>query len=402
MTDSAGVRLLVSHSLAATATSMPWPLLLAEVWSATGSDLWLGLTGAVRMLPYVVLSAAAGILADRISGARVLGWSAGVRTLLLAGCGLALLADQLGVAVVLAALTVAAGTPSYPAGVAVLPRLAGDRTGPLTNLLVTVEVAAFVVGPAVGGLLIGVGYGGGSVALAAGLALPAWLLLRGLRSPVVERGPTEVHQGRLATVLGTPGVPAAIAVVALHNLVESALGVGLLSLSHEHWKAGDAGFGLGTAALGFGSLAAPLLAAVLRMRGSLLLSAGSLGVAGVVPGIAAAAGPLVLAGASGTVVECVGTEVLQRSLPDRVRAFSLGLADSVMVLAALLGALAAPSLTTLLGPVAMFVGLAGTLAVVAVGFPLWRRIGWRAGARRHQQPVPPTTSYAGGPSDSRS
>ena len=38
MTSSAGVRLLVSHSLRATAISMPWPLLLAEVWSATGSD----------------------------------------------------------------------------------------------------------------------------------------------------------------------------------------------------------------------------------------------------------------------------------------------------------------------------------------------------------------------------
>ena len=392
MKDSAGARLLVSHSLAATATSMPWPLLLAEVWSATSSDMWLGLTGAVRMLPYVLLSTAAGILADRISRARVLRWSAGVRTVLLAGCGLALLADQLAVAVVLAALTVAAGTPSYPAGVAVLPRLAGDRTGPLTNLLVTVEVAAFMVGPAVGGLLLGFGYGGGSVALAAGLALPAWLLLRGLPSPEVGRVPTEVRQSRLATVLGTPGVPAAIAVVALHNFVESALGVGLLSLSHEHWRSGDAGFGLGTAALGVGSLAAPLLAAVLRMRGSMLVAAGSLGLAGVVPGLAAAAGPLVLAGASGTVVECVGTEVLQRSLPDRVRAFSLGLADSVMVLAALLGALAAPSLTTLLGPVAMFAGLAATLAVAAVCFPLGRQFGWRTGARRHHQSVAPTRS----------
>jgi MFS family permease len=376
--SSAGVRLLVSHSLAATATSMPWPLLLADVWSATGSDLWLGLTGAVRMLPYVVLSAAAGILADRLSRARVLRWSAGVRTVLLAGCGAALLAGQLGVAVVLAALTVAAGTPSYPAGVAVLPRLAGHRTGPLTNLLVTAEVAAFVVGPAVGGLLLGVGRGPGSVVLAVGLALAAWLLLLGLRSPRVLP-PTGVPQGRLATVLSTPGVPAAIAVVALHNFVESALGVGLLSLSYEHWQAGDAGFGWGTAAFGFGSLAAPLLAAVLRMRGSLLVSAGGLGVAGVVPGVAAAAGPLVLAGASGTVVECVGTEVLQRSLPDRVRAFSLGLADSAMVLAALLGALLAPALTTLLGPVAMFVGLAATLAVVAVSFHAWRLSVWRIG-----------------------
>jgi MFS family permease len=387
MKDSAAVRLLVSHSLAATATSMPWPLLLAQVWSVTGSDLWLGLTGAARMLPYVVLSAAAGILADRLSRASVLRWSAGVRTLLLAGCGSALLADQLGVAVVLAMLTVAAGTPSYPAGVAVLPGLAGDRTGPLTNLLVTIEVAAFVVGPAVGGVLLGFGYGGSSVALAAGLALPAWLLLRGLPNPSGVTVTPEAHQRRLPTVLGTPGVPAAIAVVALQNFVESALGVGLLSLSHDHWKAGDAGFGLGTAALGFGSLAAPLLAALLRMRGSLLVSAGSLGLAGVVPAVAVAAGPLLLAGASGTVVECVATEVLQRRLPDRVRAFSLGLADSVMVLAALLGALAAPSLTTLLGPVAMFVGLAATLAVVAIGFPLWRQFGWPTGVRPDHRAV---------------
>ena len=104
---------------------------------------------------------------------------------------------------------------------------------------------------------------------------------------------------------------------------------------------------------------------------------------------------MVLAGASGTVVECVGTEVLQRSLPDRVRAFSLGLADSAMVLAALLGALVAPSLTTLLGPVAMFVSLAATLAIVAVGFHVWRRSAWRISVPAHGR-------YAGGPSDSRS
>ena len=66
-----------------------------------------------------------------------------------------------------------------------------------------------------------------------------------------------------------------------------------------------------------------------------------------------------LAGASGTVVECVGTEVLQRSLPDRVRAFSLGLADSVMVLAACSVRWWRRALTTLLGPVALFVGLCG-------------------------------------------
>ena len=111
---------------------------------------------------------------------------------------------------------------------------------------------------------------------------------------------------------------------------------------------------MATAALGFGSLAAPLLGLLIRLRGSLLINGGGFAVAGLVPGVAAAVGPLAVAGAAGTVVECVSTEVLQRSVPDRVRAFSLGLADSVMVLAAMLGALVAPRLASLIGAPALF------------------------------------------------
>lgn len=286
---------------------------------------------------------------------------------LLAGCGVALLAGQLGLGVVLAALAVAASTPAYPASVAALPGFAGARTGPLTDLLVTVEVAAFVVGPAVGGVLIGLEAGPWALVLGPVLAAGSWALLGGLHCPAVPAGPAEVSAGRLATVLSTPGVPAAIGVVALHNFVEGAAAIALLSLSHAYWQAGDQGFGVGTAALGFGSLAAPLVAVVLRMRGALLVSAAGFGLAGVLPGLAAATGPLVAAGASGTVVECVSTEVLQRSLPDRVRAFSLGLADAVMVLAAMLGALVAPWLATMLGPGPLFVVLALLLVMVGVG-----------------------------------
>lgn len=64
------VRLLAGHALAATAMSMPWPVLLAEVWNRTGSDTWLGVAGAARLLPYVLLSAAAGMVADRFAGSR--------------------------------------------------------------------------------------------------------------------------------------------------------------------------------------------------------------------------------------------------------------------------------------------------------------------------------------------
>ena len=49
-------RVVVAHALAAVAMSMPWPLLIDEVWRRTHDDTLLGVTGAARLLPYVALS----------------------------------------------------------------------------------------------------------------------------------------------------------------------------------------------------------------------------------------------------------------------------------------------------------------------------------------------------------
>ena len=89
-------------------------------------------------------------------------------------------------------------------------------------------------------------------------------------------------------------------------------------------------------------------AVVSRLRGS-LLSGGALAAAGLAPVVAAAVGPLAIAGAAGTAVECASTDVLQRSVPDRFRAFSLGLTDSIMVAAAMLGSLLLPQLSRGIG-----------------------------------------------------
>jgi MFS family permease len=364
------VRLLASHGLAAVAMSMPWPAVLAHVWSATQSDGWLGVAGAARMLPYVVLSALAGMLADRVRRTRVLRWSTGIRVVLLTGCALALQLNHVALALVLAVVTVAAGTPAYPAAVAAMPKLAGPRSARLTDLVVTAEVTAFVVGPAFGGVLIGMGDGSLTVWLAAGVALAAFPLLLGLDSGPVMRSGGPVVRGRLRTVLTSPGVPVAIAVVAVVNAVQSAASVGLVGLSDQIWAEGQGGFGIATAALGFGSLTAPALAVLLRLRGSLLLTGAGLAAAGVTPGVAVAATPLALAGGAGTVVECVSTEVLQRSVPDHVRAFALGLADSVMVSAAMIGSLVAPQLMDLVGPSVSFVALGA--GATLTGLAVWR------------------------------
>jgi hypothetical protein len=106
---------------------------------------------------------------------------------------------------------------------------------------------------------------------------------------------------------------------------------------------------------------------VLRLRGSLLVTGGGFAAAGLAPTVALAVGPLAIAGAAGTAVECASTDVLQRSVPDRFRAFSLGLTDSIMVAAAMLGSLLVPLLSSGIGAPAAFV-VSGVGVVAAAAF----------------------------------
>ena len=57
-------RLLTSYAFASIAIGLPWPLLLVLVWDQYGADphgAWIvGLAGAARMAPYVLLSWAVG------------------------------------------------------------------------------------------------------------------------------------------------------------------------------------------------------------------------------------------------------------------------------------------------------------------------------------------------------
>jgi len=58
-------RLIASHALAGTAVAMPWPALLATIWHESGDAASLGVAGAARYLPCVLLSAVLGGLGDR-------------------------------------------------------------------------------------------------------------------------------------------------------------------------------------------------------------------------------------------------------------------------------------------------------------------------------------------------
>ncbi len=370
-------RVVASHGLAAVAMSLPWPLLLVLVWEQTGDGWLLGVAGAARMLPYVALSWAAGRLADRFARDRIVRWTLELRIVLLAVVGVALAADRVWWALAAATLAIAVATPAYPALAAAMPDLARRETARATSWLVTCEVASFVVGPAIGGLLLGSRVQHWLPWVAVALACSAWLTFADVRLAAPARkvvGPGPDHDGMLAALRASAVMRCAILAVVVTNLIGSVLALALLPLAADGWVAGERAFGIATAAFGFGALAGPLAGRCGRpwrwgVRAWLVVLAVCLVAVAPTPSLAVAVAPLALAGAVAVQVETEATRLVQVGAPDELRASVLGVADSAMVAAGLVGALVAPILAGLLGP-RVLVALAAGCCLLAV--PLLR------------------------------
>jgi MFS family permease len=357
-------RLIASYACASVAIGLPWPLLLVLVWDQYGADphgAWIvGLAGAARMAPYVLLSWAVGSLGDRVRRDRLVRATYAARLAFLSVGAVGLAADLVGLAVVACALAVAAGTPTYPTIAAGLPSLAGPDRARATQLLVTVEVSCWVVGPALGGLMLTPATRSWTLAVAVTLSLVAWCLVTDVVMPVPAASSSGAVTGMLRTVAGCRPVVAALAQAGLLNLLVTVVAVALLPLALDDWGRGEGAFGLATAFLGFGALAAPVLVRWIDLtigRGFAVVSAALLVVA-VSPLPAVALVPLALAGAAGVVIESLVTGTLQDRVPDHHRAGALGLADAVMVGSCLVGSLVAPALVTSTGPRASILALA--------------------------------------------
>jgi MFS family permease len=373
MTGSAR-RTIASHALAAVGMSLPWPLLVLLVWEHAGDGWLLGAAGAARMLPYVALSWAAGRLADRYTRDRIVRLTLLSRTLSLLVMAAALAAGQTWLALGAATFAVAVATPAYPALAAAMPGIAGRHTERATSLLVTCEVASFVVGPALGGLLLTPATRD-LVPWAAVLCLvAAWVLFEGVRLPApVAVEPTTRATGVLAALRTSAVLRGAVAAVAVVNAVAASVGLALLPLT-EAWDGTSDGtaFGIATGALGFGALGGPLLGRIgdrwgLGPRVWLVVLAGCLACVAPAPTLWVAVPLLAVAGAAAVQVEVVATAFVQVAAQDRLRASVLGLADTAMVAAALLGALVAPALAAAFGPASVvLVAAAGSVAAVVL------------------------------------
>ena len=142
--------------------------------------LIVGLAGAARMAPYILLSWAVGSLGDHVRRDRLVQATSALRLAFLVAAAAAVAADRIGLGVIAAAVAVLCGTPTYPAIAAALPGLAGPHRARATELLVTIEVSAWVVGPALGGLLLAQSLRPWTLVVAAALAALGLFLSTGI------------------------------------------------------------------------------------------------------------------------------------------------------------------------------------------------------------------------------
>ena len=385
------VRLLSGEFVSSIGDWLYLVALLIVVYETSADPLLLGLVGAARILPYVALSIPAGIIADRYERRLVLLITDVARgTIMLAMACLVALDGPLWAIVALAILATCFSCFFGPTIGAYLPSLVRDERelGPANSAWSTLDNLAFVIGPAVGAILIGLS----GIALAFFLNAASFAVI----AVVLWRLPPERRQGALpaasessapapaelttegeVTVSETRDVPAgpAPATVAapvplpraplvglalidtVTGFVFGGLGVLTVVLATDQFGAGEAATGFLNAAVGVGGILGAIGsgAFVIRpgLRGPLLVGSATLAVGvaalGLVGGLGPALVAMAIASTGSLLTEVVSTTLFQRIVPDAVRGRALGTIATISTLAYAAGSLVMPIAAGALG-----------------------------------------------------
>ncbi|MBA2569911.1 MAG: MFS transporter, partial [Chloroflexi bacterium] len=370
--------------------------LLIVIYERADDPVVLGIVGAARVLPYVVLSVPAGIAADRFDRRMILLVTDLARgAVMLVMAAVVVVGGPVEAIVALAIVATCFSAFFSPAIGAYIPSLVRDESelAPANSVWSTLDNLAFVVGPAVAGLLIGVG--GLAVAFvlnAISFAVVAAVLWRlppsraGAGIPAADREAPSGESGdnrpaglrqRLRPV-AAPLVGLGIMAVA-GSFVGGGLGVLTVVIAVDVLAAGETGTGLLNAAFGAGGLVGAIVSGVLVLRRRL---GPPLILGGVVTGVSvaflgqtellvAALIAMAVAAAGGLLVDIVSTTLFQRVVPDEMRGRVIGGMETLAVAAYAAGSFVLPVAAAWLGigPVLVGAGIA-VAASVFVAIPL--------------------------------
>jgi MFS family permease len=383
--------------------------LLIVVYRTSADPLLLGLVGAARVLPYVLLSVPAGIVADRFDRRLVLLVTDVARGVIMVGLAVLVAADgPLWAIVALAIMATCFSSFFGPTIGAYLPSLVRDERelGPANSAWSTLDNLAFVIGPAIGGLLIAAS----GLALAfvlnavsfAAVAVVLWRLPaepRRSAQPVTGEigtaGATDTGSSEPdapAAIDGTGGAAAQVLATGASSLrafarpliglavadvagafVFGGLSVMTVILAVDHLRAGEAATGYLNAAVGIGGVLGAIGSGAFVVRpglrlplvlGAVILAVG-VAALGVTTSLTVALVAMAIGSAGSLLAEVVSATIFQRIVPDAIRGRGLGAIATVSTLAYAAGSLALPVLA---GSVGVTPILVASAVVVTVGF----------------------------------
>ena len=377
--------------------------LVVLVYQETQNAIVLGIVGAARLLPYILLSIPAGVIADRFDRRLVLLTSDLAR----AACMLVLawivaVGGPLWAVGAVAILAACFSTFFYPAIGALVPSLVRDERefGPANSAWATLDNLAWIVGPAIAGLLLATG----DLVLAFVLNAVSFTLIAAILWTLPSHKPGAAPSpasGGAATPPGDPTnateaapddagvesrvflgrrIPSSIDVSALSGVVLIDLltwfafgGIGILIvvIATDVFHGGDAATGYLNVALGIGGTVGALLSAALVLRPRLgqvlLVGAAAFGAALVVLGIAGQFAVAFLAIAvistGNLILDVARTTIFQRVVPDAYRGRLGGVMLTTQSVAESAGTLVIPILVTVFG-FGIVMGLMGVAVVV--------------------------------------
>jgi predicted MFS family arabinose efflux permease len=382
-------RLWTGRAVSGFGGQMTLVAVMYQVWQTTGSTVWSGAVGLAQALPVVVLGLWAGSVADRVDRRRLCLLAAAGQAACSALLAVQGLAGPAPVAAVLGLLAVQSsfGAFSGPAAGAFLPQLLPKESLAAGLALNRVAFQAqMLVGPALGGLVIGA-WGVGGCYLVDAVSFAAGLYgLYGL--PAAPRG-TAAGAGAPARP-GLRGVADGLAFLARTPVVRAALLTDLAAtvlsmpislfplVNAERFGGSPRTLGLFLTAIAVGGIAASVLSGAFTRRarpGAVMFCGSALwGVALMGFGLAtrpwAALGCLVVAGAADTVAVVSRGTVVRLHTPDALLG-RVGAAEQIVGQAGpdlgnMRGGLVAGAWS---GTAALVTG--GALCVAAVGCIAW-------------------------------
>jgi hypothetical protein len=389
------VRVLAAYGLFILTEYAVWMAMLVFAYSHGGATV-AALVALAQLGPAAVLAPVMAAAADRRSPAVLLAGGYLVQAAAMAATAAAVLASAPLAAYAGAVVAATAVTATRPAQSALIPSAAATP-GQLTAANVVagwLEAAGLTAAGLLAGTLISAGGVGAVLAVCAGLAVAAALLVARLRvaapglapssSPRSARSSPEPSPRREPGVLTglseslrlaatQPRLRLMLALLTAEAVVAGAMDLLFVILAIGVLDRPQAWAGYLNAASGAGAVLAASMSAVLVGRrltmpilGAAVLLSGALAALAIGPGVAGTVALLTVAGAGHAVLDVASRTLLQRSVPPQLIGRIFGVLEGLSMAGLAVGALLVPALAALGGSRLALVGVAAVLPLAAV------------------------------------